>query len=78
MYSFFNDDDDYDADNNFEAALGMGAFVSLFWGVHWTGYIIYKCWKRIVLPLLTRLTLSKEERVMIAIGATPNRKENKL
>lgn len=51
-----------------------GVILALFWGIHWPVYIIYICINicitRIILPLLTRLTLSKEERVQIAIGAT--------
>ena len=63
--------DDDPADHH--AAFAIGGILALFWGIHWPLYIIYKCFKLIILPLLTRLTLSKEERVQVAIGAVePN------
>jgi len=71
MYSFFNDDTDKPDLEDYTFA---GIFLTLFWIIHWSLYIIYKCYKLIVLPLFTRLTLSKEERVQVAIGATPNKK----
>ena len=75
MYSlFFNNyaDDDYDS-VDYVAMFVIGAFLSLLWIIHWSLHFIYISWKRIIIPLLTRLTLSKEERVQVAIGATPNK-----
>ena len=73
---FFNDyaDDDYDH-VDYVAMLTWSVFLAAAWGIHWAIYIIYISWKRIVIPLLTRLTLSKEERVQVALGATPNKEE---
>ena len=59
------------------AALCSSVILTIFWPIHWSIYIIYICIKRIILPLLTRLTLSKEERVQVAIGAVkPNENWN--
>lgn len=72
-YSFYNE---YIEDNDdYPFALIVSIFWPFFWGIHWPLYIIRICCKHIVLPLLTRLTLSKEERVQVALGATPNKKE---
>ena len=70
MYLCLNNITRNDNPEDYYGALIFGALLSFFWGIHWSVYIIYKCWKLIILPLLTRLTLSKEEKVQIALGAT--------
>ena len=70
IYSFLNDDP-----GEFGIILFVSILLAAFWIIHWPLLFIYMCWTLIIIPLLTRLTLSKEERVQIAIGATPNKKE---
>ena len=73
MYSCLSDFTEDDTPGDYYGTLICGGVFALFWGIHWSIYIIYICYKRIILPLLIRLTLSKEERVQIALGAVePN------
>ncbi len=68
---YIEDSDDY------PIALIASIFWPFFWGIHWPLYIIRISYKHVILPLLTYLTLSKEERVQVALGATPNKKGDK-
>ena len=75
MYACLNYIIEDDEPTGHYSALFCGVFLPFVWPIHWAIYIIYKCFKLIILPLLTRLTLSKEERVQVVIGAVePNEK----
>ena len=69
MYSFLPNIIQEDTCEEYYAVLASGVIFAIFWPIHWPLYIIYITFKLIILPLLTRLTLSKEERVQVAIGA---------